>query len=84
MFSLDPFIQRPNVFAWCSPGVRYVADQDSRTAEDPCKSLEPTRGFEPRTPSLRESNEGGAQSPPVPPGPGFEPHSETLEDYKEP
>ena len=37
-------------------------------ARNPSKSRKPTRGFEPRTPSLRESTEEGSQSPPVPPG----------------
>ena len=45
---------------------------------------EPTRGFEPRTPSLRESTEGGSQSPPVPSGPAGKPKPGTPNDSEEP
>lgn len=40
-----------------------------QTGRKACKSPEPTRRFEPRTPSLRVSTTDGSQSPQVPPGP---------------
>ena len=46
--------------------------------------VKPTRGLEPRTPSLRVSTKEGGQSPPVPPGPADKPKSETPEDCEEP
>jgi len=44
----------------------------------------PTRGLEPRTPSLRVTAEEGSESPPVPPGPMNEPKPETAKDSEEP
>ena len=44
----------------------------------------PTRGFEPRTPSLRVTAKEGTQSPPVPPGRSNKSKSGTPKDRGEP
>jgi hypothetical protein len=45
---------------------------------------EPTRGFEPRTPSLRVTAKEGAQSLPVPPGCVNKPKQWTPKESEEP
>ena len=50
----------------------------------PFKQAKPTRGLEPRTPSLRVSTEEGTQSASVPSGPVRKPKPRPPEDCEEP
>ena len=52
-----------------------------KSLQNPSK---PTRGLEPRTPSLRVTAKEGKQSPPVPPGPINKPNQRTTKDSQEP
>ena len=80
---LDPFTRRDGVQR-CTRFVPAHRFPPLSSVENPCKSAEPTRGFEPRTPSLRVTAKEGSQPPSVAPGSIDKPNWRTPKDSEEP